>query len=740
MVQHICSYRKPGVILLSCLLVWFSQVSADVGDSLVVSSDGSRLRSLPSTRGVVLQKLKRGDAVIEILRKKKWINVSIQGQGINGWIFHKSVKPLVQDAKRLQLAKKIQKKTSGISHGLKLSLAELGYKNGVLFEGSAANHARQLYFQVPQDMPTKRGLLRIHYRFSPLLEEHSNMRIFVNDSPRKVVRLKGNSHTGWLSVKLNRADLKKRFVQIGIKSAMLISKDRCFDERVGGAYLQILPDTSINWDLGNKITSIRSYWQLLPAKVVVSLPKGELNAELFRNALGLTKQLIRSGREVRFTRLPKMGDIVVAPRENVSAWLNAEYKDLTVANLGQAGKDNNLVLINLPDRQFLAVWGTHDQQSLSFLSDYWRSLAASSGYKVHSGSGPGELTEDSYVMKLKDLGMNTAAIEMARKASWDTTINPSQLPPGHRLNKVRVRLIAAPSTTDKPVMFYSYLNGVLIKAVRLEDTGETQDIILSLPQGQMERTNNLNFVAQRDISALDMGCTGEPMRFPIQIKPDSEIETILDDTVPERFANLPAYFAKGFDVYLPDSYLQQPERSLSFLASFMNDMDLPLRSDRLRFYQPKDKIEPGKPFILLGRAQTAFDKQSVYLDKGRIDVINQQGNVLLAVDALPKVSIAQIVRSNDAYGLWLIPPESGKLARISDMHLSQDDVAFADKNGVLLTLDSSQPGLSRVAYPDNVGWFELFGEYRFWYFAIAWLLLTSLIIYLYRLSKSHRKN
>jgi hypothetical protein len=329
---------------------------------------------------------------------------------------------------------------------------------------------------------------------------------------------------------------------------------------------------------------------------------------------------------------------------------------------------------------------------------------------------------------------------MTTQASWSANINPSHLPPGHRLNKVRIQLIAAPSMTDKPVMFYSYLNGVLIKAVRMVDTGRSDEIVLSLPKHLLSRVNNLHFVARRDLSDSNNNCTGEPMQFPIQMKPDSTVETVIDDTVPENFAQLPGYLSAGYDAYLPKKYLQQPEKVLGYLSTLMTDMDLPTQVGMVHFYTPDEAITPKAPFIMFDKANIVFSKQGVRFDKGRIDVMNHNGEVLLAVDTLPRVSIAQVVRAGNIHGLWVLPPDPAQLTPIKDMHLSKDDIAFADHNGILLTLDSSQPGLSRVDYPDSAGWFELFGEYRFWYFAVGWLLLTSLIVYLYRLSRSHRKN
>jgi len=710
---------------------------ASVGDLLVVSVDGGRLRSAPTSNSNVLKSLKKGQVLKELLRKNNWVMVKLLDKELKGWIFKTNIKLASQTNNKLNVVKK--KNNESVVQ--QLNLSQLGYKKGILFEGSSNNHARKLYFQVPQDVSLWEGRFRIHYQYSPLLDDHSNLRVYVNGSPRKITRLGSNSNSGWLDIKLNKADLGKRYILVELKSAMLISKDRCFDERVSGAYLQILPDSNLQWSLQGDVDSIRGYWRMLPKQVKISLPKGPLSEDLFRHALGVTQQLLASGHQPVYTRLPNMGDVVIAPAEDISEWLQQSYKNLSISGTEQLSNNKNIALLKAPDRQIVAIWGDHDKQTLNFLSDDWRDLAASKEYQVYTGNVSGLLAEDSYAIKLQDLGMDTGVIEMADSAAWSINIKPSQLPPGHRLNKIRLQLITAPSTTNNPVMFYVYLNGVLLKAVRMANSGENEEIMLALPKEEMERNNNLHFVAKRDLSEDETQCTNKPSQFPIQIKPHSTIETIVDaESSPEQFSQLPAYLSKGYDTYLPQAYMQKAETVIPYLASMMIDMDLPLMAERLRFYNPDDEIKSLVPFIFVGKTATSFDKQAVRFDKGRINIVSKQGNVLLSIDELPKISVAQIVRSGNMHGLWLLPPEGGALAPIKEMYLSKDDVAFADENGILMTLDSTQPGLARMEYPESTGWFELFGEYRFWYFAIGWLLLTSLIVYLYRLSRSHRKN
>jgi len=69
---------------------------------------------------------------------------------------------------------------------------------------------------------------------------------------------------------------------------------------------------------------------------------------------------------------------------------------------------------------------------------------------------------------------------------------------------------------------------------------------------------------------------------------------------------------------------------------------------------------------------------------------------------------------------------------------SEDDVAFIDASGVIKTMDSSEPSLAQVYYPDVEDWFDVLGKYRFWLMVLLWFLLTMVVVYLYRMSRANK--
>jgi len=101
--------------------------------------------------------------------------------------------------------------------------------------------------------------------------------------------------------------------------------------------------------------------------------------------------------------------------------------------------------------------------------------------------------------------------------------------------------------------------------------------------------------------------------------------------------------------------------------------------------------------------------------------------------------VAEIAKSFDSYGLWINPSDSVEgPPMIERIELAEDDVAFIDANGVIKTMDSSEPSLAQVYYPDVENWFDVLGKYRFWLLVLMWFLLSMVVVYLYRMSRANK--
>jgi hypothetical protein len=112
---------------------------------------------------------------------------------------------------------------------------------------------------------------------------------------------------------------------------------------------------------------------------------------------------------------------------------------------------------------------------------------------------------------------------------------------------------------------------------------------------------------------------------------------------------------------------------------------------------------------------------------------------LLDLDRLPGVGLAQLVSQSGELGLSLLTPAGGPLPASEKLHLDRDNVAFITEQGVALTLDSREPAISKIAYPDYSDWLDWFAQHRFWVIALGWMLIGATMVGLYRKIRAHGK-
>lgn len=611
---------------------------------------------------------------------------------------------------------------------LETSLAQLGYKVGVQFDGAQSTHSATVFFPVPKDVAVTGGRLRIHYRASPLLHEFSNLRVYVNQTPRTAVSLRADGQQV-LDIPLTKNDWlsKDGFVGVEFRASMLFSDDRCVDDRVNGGYLHIMPESSLSMTLSNQSASLRGAWDTLPHEVKVSLPAGQVSEKVFAAAWGLSEMLMRANKKVSFVRLPELGQIVIAPNAEMTAMFGES-----------AGKANASVFVLSDGRRIIGLSDPFNVEPFYFLSSKWVALAAGNPYQVFplaAGKGTGDAR---YRLPLAQLGLNTDTRQVDRLASWDFSYSIDQMPSGYSAESLDLDITAAPATDDHPAMFYVYFNNVLERAVRLPNDGLRHQISVPIPKEGWSRHASIRLVAQREY--LQGDCHGDYPRFPMQVMPSSSLVVSRHSAdKPTEFMGLSAYFRQGFDTYLPRSYLHYPERVLGMLTHLALDQSLQVSYPRLHFYDEKTPPKPGQPFLLLGHpAGIKLDQAPVRFDKGHIQVVDgKDGSTLLDVDQLPGVVVAQLVKSEGATGLWLAAGQPGHETLASNFQFDRDDVAFIDGSGVLLTLNSHEPGGAQLYYAEAWSLTGLLDQYRYWLLLLVWVAVTVGAVYLFRRTRQH---
>lgn len=609
-----------------------------------------------------------------------------------------------------------------------VTLEDLGYEKGSLIEAASANQT--FFFPVPLDLKISSAQLQLHYNASPELNKHAYYRIYVNDMPRRTVSLSGPREQHVLNLPLQAGDLKQRFIKIRIKSSLPVTDNRCLDDRITAGYLHFRANSGVQYRFHGSPKTIRAAWELLPRKVRVSIPAGKLDEEVFNAALLMGQALEANGKKVLFTTLPVLGEIVIAPKSALAA-MGAK----SVGN-NQLGEGINAALMVMKGRGFIAVTDPFVGSNV-FFEQPWIGLASAGRYQVYPVSSKlEEGKSDRYAISLSDLGLDIKNSEMYRRIEWGIAVSSDQFPAGYFPDTMLLQVVSTPSDSETPVMLYVYLNDVLQEVVRLDNNGKKQTVAVRLNRADLKRHNRIRLLAQRKV--IEGNCEGDPERFPIQIHPDSSLQAVPDETLPASMADLSNYLRKGVDIYLPRDYLSRPLSVLGLLSRMGANLALPLEVKKIHYFTEDAEVAPVGPFILVGNAKSVFKNPPVRFDQGHIRVIDKRGQVLLEASELPGITVGQLVQTDRYYGLWLMPWSLTALPRLDAMYSSDGDVVFADSTGVLLTLHSDKPGLARIVYADAQNWFDVIGRYRFWFFALGWLLLTVLIVHLYRQARRHK--
>jgi len=622
-----------------------------------------------------------------------------------------------------------------VAPSILVTLADLGHKSGLEFEGVQPSHEQTVYFQVPRDADFAGGNFHVHYTYSPLLNKHSNIRIYVNGTPRAAAELSTPAGQ-MMDIPLTKADFKDGLVKVQLKLALLVTDDRCLDERINGDYVHILPDTGLSYTLNAQAGTLRGAWQGLGKKVTVSLPAGNVSQDVFSAALGISNLLAREGKEANFVRLPQLGDIVVAPIADTKSALATAYPNQPIEYDVPSGKFNAGV-IKAPNKRIIGVAEPFDVAPLYLVSQQWVNVAADAKYQVAPVTGS-KLGEEQYSIELPMLGLDAQTRYVSRQAEWHMTFSPERLPAGYVPDRIDLEVTSTPATIlEHPAMFYVYLNNVLQQAIRLENDGKPHHISVGLGKSALARHNAIRLVAQREDVQGD--CHGDAVHYPVQVMPSSSLIVVRKvDEEPKQFVDLSSYFSDGFDTYLPKSYLQQPEKYLGQLTRLVHDQLLQLDYKRISFFDANAPIKPGKPFLLMDRANLDVAYAPVRFDKGSVKVVDDKGNTLLDVDQLGGIAVAQIVKSGSAYGLWVAPGQAGAGINAENYLFERDDLAFVDDSGVVLSIDSRHPGGAKVYYPGYRGWYDILSENRFWLLVAAWVLLTVIVVYLFRRNRQNR--
>lgn len=716
--------------------------------SLKIATDQANLRtgaklSYPIVdvvrRGEVLTPLAYQDGYVKVHRqgKEAWIygpgqgwseadiQAAIRGAGPAGKPASGTIKPSARPA-----PVSVPKTASDDPVRHALSLAALGLKDGHYFEGARSIHSQVFFFPLPADGSAGAGVLRLHYRTSGRINPLSNLRVDVNDKPVRSVSLGDQESGAWLDVPIGRDDLTKSAVKVTVRAALVATEDRCFDERsLALFFVHLMPDTRLDLTVPPGDGSLRAAFSRLPDRVRIAIP-AQASGTGYAAALETAILLKRARHLVELVNLPKTGDIVIAPEAELSRLFGARGRTPAddMKNWG------SIRLVRGPGGgETIAMSETLNPALLSRDVPAWLGLLKADAYLADLPlAGKREPPDRLDMLKL---GLQSAQY-VHRTVEWSMLLTPPSVRPDAWLETLRLNLVTPPESVAGKMLLYVYLNGTLQEVRPLAQDGQPHVESFSLSRtSQRAGANYLRIVIQRVDEEGD--CRGDAAMFPVQFLPGSWLSVAARDEAPNHFNDLRATFAPGPELWITPASRARLQREIGLVSSLFANHDFAFRRDRLHFLGGNVPFQPKGPFILLGALESEPGQVAVHLNRGRVVIQDAEKNTLLALDHLAQISVAQLVRQGSESGLWLVLAQDGPLPLEKNLFLDQDDVAFLDERGVVLTLDSRQHALAVADYPDYFGWLDLAERYRFWIIGLGWTLLVVLLLHLYRKSRRH---
>ena len=471
-------------------------------------------------------------------------------------------------------------------------------------------------------------------------------------------------------------------------------------------------------------TSIHAFLESLPKDVTLSTMPTSLAkpmpADAFFTAWALGTVLLREGRAVHFAQLPTPGQFLLASAEDIGGIAPAlqPIQD-------DAGR-HHVTLWTSPALSALVFTPPYLISTIASLSQPWRPLLLErflDAPQVPVRLQPLPLASRS--VPLNALGPLDASPAISHPTQWHFFVGPSHLPPPLQPKTLHLQLVMEPPPSDTPTLLSLYINDVLVQVVRLKNTGDLQTVMFVLPGRNLHRANTFKLVAQRAQSD-----DGNPTAVPVRLSPSSTLEAAPQTMAPTTFAGLNTRLVQDVRVYLPRSVLAQPLATLALLSRLSADFYVFPDPTNVVFYEPDASFQPAGPFVLLGHPANP-PAAPVQFTRGRVQIVDPDSAPILDITLDTKLAVAQVAHSHGYPGLWINAANIQELPLPPSLELEGGDVSIFTSEGQIFSMTSTAADPVTISYPDDIWWATIW-DYRYYWFSVAWLTLTALMVYLFR--------
>lgn len=569
-----------------------------------------------------------------------------------------------------------------------VSLAELGWSDGLVFEGLSGR--QELFIPVASASHTNDMTLILKFVTTSAFEARRVVEIKIADRVVDARRL-GMKDAGTIEVPVQSNDIKDGFVKIVISYSGAITEQRCVDQRVSGAYLRIEPESGLALALDRN------------AVTLANLPRA--TDILWTNALDPKQSaaaftLAADNAFVRFIEAPASGD----------QWQRTTVKF--------AGKQAPAISLSGQAIPFLEIGGADPTKGARVFNSQVRSLINGTGNPSPQRQETGD---NRNTVGFATLGADTSIKGISERGTWTAGISATHFPPGKTLGDVELDVAVADDGGDIDPVISVTMNGLLLGSIEAV-SGQRNRLKFAIPDGLVGQNNRLDVTVTRVPKSGD--CIVAPQSYDAQVLPSSHF-TFVDAPAPSDFHELASVFTGGVTINLQSGASQVPPTSRLLLG---------LLGSLTPVSATYGEVPQSGPYVHVADTPPPGTSPAVRFDQGKVLIQDRQGETILSASSIADLTIAQLIEDGGRPILWIRPGKNfAQLTQLpQDARLASGDVAFIASDGVRLAFSTTRDEIVKINYPESFSLTKFFRQYRGWIILIGWLAASAGFIWLLR--------
>lgn len=665
----------------------------------------------------------------------------------------------------------------------RIPISRLGFDEGLALKGSTAEAG--ILFPLPRHVNLEQAGLALSFDHDMALSETASLRVDVEGVPRAAEEVRGTGRLD-LPLPVNGSALRQEWLSLGLSYRATAGGDRCHDAMILPDFLVLRPESGLHFAVdAHQVETLEAAWALLPQRVTISLGREPLSPENFGALLEISRQLLASGRELRYLPLPEIpeeapvgllaaglsgartllfngsseeesfaiGHLIVASDAELLAVEEAveaaqsRFRRFSGAEAGEIPEPQTelqpneeqrqpMRLVRFLDYPVIAAGGSDPEATAAVLARGWSASAGGAALDVATAQ-PYLLAEAHRdTLSLAELGFSRDRAGGSGVGNWSLYFSLGDLPERRLPTGVELEFILperAQGETSDPLDVY--LNDVLLATIPAGPSGSRRRETIAFPPDLLASHNELRIELRRTLLS---DCKLPPTVGPARILGSSLIH-IRDAAEPHDFLEMIAHMGSEPLFLLPQDLLRRAGEVMPSVARLANTLLPGAVRPEILFYE--GRLPPvERPFLLLGHPEGGSPPQApLTVTDDRLEVRSGDGGLVLEASAGNQAAVLQLARLDEQKGFWLLPDGEGRYPAARDLSLGQSDIAWLDDHGVALALQSDPVSARRSRWSWAEPWRALLEQNRQAILIGAGVLLTLIVILLLARARRDRR-